>query len=73
MTKVVKSKVEDARVSIRNIRRDHINDLKELLQEKMVSEDEEKRAQERMQHLTDKYVQEAESAGHHKEQEILEV
>lgn len=73
LVKVVKSKVEEAKVAVRNVRRDHMNDLKELLQEKLISEDDNKHAQERIQHLTDKYIQEAENIGHHKEQEILEV
>lgn len=73
LVKVVKSKVEDSKVTVRNIRRDHMNDLKELLQEKLIGEDEDKRAQEKIQQLTDRYTQEAEQIGHHKEQEILEV
>jgi ribosome recycling factor len=73
LVKVVKGKVEESRVAIRNIRRDHIADLKELLQEKLISEDEEKRAQEKIQQLTDRYIHEAETIGTHKEQEILEV
>ena len=73
LVKVVKSKVEESRIAIRNVRRDHLNDLKEMLQEKMISEDEDKRAQERIQQLTDKYVREAETVGQHKEQEISEV
>ena len=73
LVKVVKSKVEDSKVSIRNVRRDQLNDLKELLQEKLIGEDDDKRAQEKMQELTNRYTQEAEGIGHHKEQEILEV
>ncbi len=73
LVKLVKSKVEEGRVSLRNIRRDNLNDLKELLKEKLISEDEDKRAQEKIQQLTDRYVHEAESIGAHKEQEILEV
>ncbi len=73
LVKVVKSKVEDSKVAIRNIRRDHMTDLKELLQEKLIGEDDDKRAHEKMQHLTDKFALEAEQIGHHKEQEILEV
>lgn len=73
LVKVVKAKVEESKVAIRNVRRDHINDLKELLQEKLISEDEDKRAHEKIQHLTDRYIQEADTIGHHKEQEILEV
>ncbi len=73
LVKVVKSKVEDAKVTVRNIRRDHLNDLKEYLQEKLISEDEDKRAHEKIQALTDKYIQESDQIGHHKENEILEV
>ena len=73
LAKQVKSKVEDAKVAVRNIRRDHISDLKEMLTEKMISEDEEKRGQEKMQTLTDQYSRESDSIGTHKEQEILEV
>ena len=71
--KVVRSKVEDAKVTVRNIRRDHLADLKEYLQEKLISEDEDKRAHEKVQGLTDKYIAEADVIGHHKENEILEV
>src|SRR3954467_1561706 len=49
MVKQVKHKVEESRVSIRNIRRDSLHDLKEMLTEKMVSEDDEKRASEKME------------------------
>jgi ribosome recycling factor len=73
LVKVVKTKVEESRVAIRNVRRDHLNDLKEMLHEKLISEDEDKRAHEKIQHLTDRYIQEAETIGNHKEQEILEV
>lgn len=73
LVKVVKSKVEDSKVSIRNVRRDQLNDLKELLQEKLIGEDDDKRCHEKVQQLTDRYSQEADSIGHHKEQEILEV
>lgn len=73
LVKVVKSKVEDSKVTVRNIRRDNLNDLKELLHEKLISEDEDKRTHEKIQALTDKYILEADKIGHHKEQEILEV
>ncbi len=71
--KIVKGKVEEARVSIRNIRRDHLGDLKELLEEKLINEDDNKRAHEKIQLLTDRYIHEAENIGAHKEAEILEV
>jgi ribosome recycling factor len=73
LVKVVKSKVEDSKVTVRNIRRDNLNDIKELLHEKLISEDEDKRAHEKLQSLTDKYIMESDQIGHHKEQEILEV
>ncbi len=73
LVKVVKGKIEEARVSMRNIRRDHLNDLKELLEEKIITEDDNKRAHEKIQQLTDRYSHEAEIIGNHKEQEILEV
>lgn len=73
LVKLVKSKVEDSKVAIRNVRRDHMNDLKELLQEKLIGEDDDKRAHEKIQQLTDRYTHEADSIGQHKEQEILEV
>jgi ribosome recycling factor len=73
LVKVVKHKVEDSKVAIRNIRREHIEDLRDLLKEKMIGEDDEKRAQEKIQQLTDKYAREADTIGEHKEQEILEV
>jgi ribosome recycling factor len=73
LVKVVKSKIEDAKVTVRNVRRDSLSDLKELLHEKLISEDEDKRAHEKIQNLTDKYSLESDQIGHHKEQEILEV
>lgn len=73
LVKVVRQRVEDDRVSIRNVRRDSINDVRDLEHEKMVGEDDAKRTQEKLQALTDRYVKEAESIGAQKEQEILTV
>ncbi len=73
MVKVVKHKVEDGRVSIRNVRRDALQDLKEMESEKMISEDEHKRASEKIEELVHKYVREAEHIGDAKEAEVLEV
>jgi ribosome recycling factor len=73
MVKMVKHKVEEGRVSIRNIRRDAMHDLKEMENEKMISEDEHKRAAEKIEDLVHKYVREAEHIGHDKEAEVLEV
>jgi ribosome recycling factor len=73
MVKVVKSKVEDARVSIRNIRRDAISQVKELAQEKMISEDDERRGEQDVQELTNKYIARADAVGKEKEDDVLEV
>lgn len=73
MVKVVWSKVEDSRVAIRNIRRDAISQVKELAQEKMISEDEERRGEQDIQDLTDKYIARAEKTGKEKEEEVLAV
>ncbi|TVR74984.1 MAG: ribosome recycling factor [Sphaerobacteraceae bacterium] len=73
MVKVVKSKVEDTRVAIRNIRRDAISQVKELAQEKMIGEDEERRGEQDIQDLTDKYVARADAVGKEKEDDVLEV
>lgn len=73
MVKMVKHKIEDGRVSIRNVRRDVLQDLKEMEAEKMISEDDHKRASEKVEELVHKYVREAEHVGEAKEAEVLEV
>ncbi|MEO8287445.1 MAG: ribosome recycling factor [Chloroflexota bacterium] len=73
MVKQVKHKVEEGRISIRNIRRDALQDLKEMENEKMISTDDHKRASEKMEDLVHKYVREAEHTGDAKEAEVLEV
>jgi ribosome recycling factor len=73
MTKIVRGEVENARVAIRNVRRDAITHLKDLLKAKTVSEDEERRAQDDIQKLTDKFIAEADKALAQKETELLAV
>jgi ribosome recycling factor len=73
MTKVVRGEAENARVSVRNVRRDVLADLKEMQKEKMISQDEERRGQEEIQKLTDKHVAEVDSLLAAKEKEILQV
>lgn len=73
LVKVVHSRVEEARVSARNVRRDCIKDLREFEQEKMISEDDLKRGEEELQKLTDKYILDITAIGERKEKEILEV
>lgn len=73
LIKVVHREAEDARVAVRNIRRDAITHLKDLLKAKSVAEDEERRAQEDVQKLTDRYVGEIDKALHAKEADLLAV
>lgn len=73
MIKICKGEAEHARVAIRNIRRDANGDLKELLKEKEISEDEERKGQDDIQKLTDKYVAEVEEMLKKKEADLLEV
>lgn len=73
LAKQVGSRVEDAKVAIRNVRRDVQNDIRELETEKMVSEDEAKAGHEELQKVTDKFVSSAEAIGKKKETELLQL
>jgi ribosome recycling factor len=73
ITKVVRQDAENARVSIRNVRRDVLADVKELLKEKEISQDDERKAQEEIQKLTDRHIAELEQQLAAKEKEILQV
>lgn len=73
MVKLVRHEGEGARVAIRNIRRDANADLKALLKEKEITEDEERRAQDDIQKLTDKYVAEVDKVLEVKEAELMEI
>lgn len=73
LVKVVRHRVEDVKVSVRNQRREAIDDLKQLEAEKLISEDEQRRGQERVQQLTDKYIAELEQIGKDKEADVLAV
>jgi ribosome recycling factor len=73
ITKVVRQDAENARVSVRNVRRDVLTDVKEMLKEKMISQDDERKAQEEIQKLTDRYVAEIDQQLAAKEKEILQV
>ena len=73
LVKVVKGEAENARVSIRNLRRDANDGLKKLLKDKAVSEDDERRAQDEVQKLTDRHIAEIEKMLAVKEAEILAV
>jgi ribosome recycling factor len=73
ITKVVRADAENARVAVRNVRRDVLGDVKEALKEKMISQDDEKRAEVDIQKLTDKYVGEIDQHLATKEKEIMQV
>jgi len=72
-TKQAKHEAEQARVSVRNARRDAIGMLKELLKEKDISEDEDRRGQDEIQKLTDRFVAEIEKLLVEKEADLLEI
>jgi len=73
LSKVVRHEGENARVAIRNVRRDVMHELKEMLKEKLVSEDDDHRAQDEVQKLTDKYVGEVDQVIAEKEKELMQV
>jgi ribosome recycling factor len=73
LIKLVKHEAENARVAVRNIRRDANSHLKELLKEKKVSEDDERRAQDDVQKLTDRFVAEVDKLLHQKEADLMAV
>jgi len=73
LVKVVHNRLEEARVAVRNVRRDSIKDLREFENEKMISEDDLKRGEEEIQKITDRMVEEINAVGERKEKEILEV
>jgi ribosome recycling factor len=72
MVRVVRHEAEGGRVAVRNVRRDAMSDLKDLLKEKLITEDEERRAHDEIQKLTDRYVAEVDSILKDKEAEIME-
>ncbi len=73
LVKIVHNRLEEARVAVRNIRRDSIKDLREFEQEKMISEDDLELGEEELQKITDRYVDEINAHGVRKEKEIMEV
>lgn len=73
LIKIVKGEGENARVSIRNIRRDGNNQLKDLLKDKKISEDEERRAQDAIQKITDKFIADVDHTVAAKEKDLMEV
>ncbi len=73
LIKLVRAEGEGGKVAIRNIRRDAMGDIKTLLKEKEITEDDERRAHEQIQKLTDKYIAEIDALLKKKEQELLEI
>jgi ribosome recycling factor len=73
MIKLVHSRIEDSRVAVRNVRRDGMEHIKRLVQNKEASEDQQHNAQEQLQKLTDRYIAEIDGRGKTKEAELLEV
>jgi ribosome recycling factor len=73
LVKIVHNRLEEARVAVRNIRRDSIRDLREFEQEKMISEDDLKKGEEELQKITERYIEEINAVGERKEKEIMEV
>jgi ribosome recycling factor len=73
LVRIVRSRIEEARISVRNVRRDVLNDLREFEREKLISEDNLKRAGDDLQKLTDTYIDQLNETGQRKETEVLEV
>jgi ribosome recycling factor len=73
ITKVLRQDAEGARVAVRNVRRDVMADIKDLLKEKLISQDDEKRAEAEIQKLTDKHIADIEQALAAKEKEVMQV
>ena len=73
LVKTVHKKVEDARIAVRNVRRDSLDHLRKAQHDKAITDDDERGAQARLQKITDKYIAEVDRHGHAKEQELLEV
>lgn len=71
LARLVKQEAEQGRVAVRNVRRDALNDIKELLKEKLVNEDQERQAHQQIQDLTDKYVAEIDKVSEEKQKEIM--
>jgi ribosome recycling factor len=73
MIRVVRNEAEGGRIAIRNIRRDALHDIKELLKEKMIGEDDERRAESEIQTITDKHVADVDRVLADKESELMEI
>jgi ribosome recycling factor len=73
LSKLVSKRVEEAKVAVRNVRRDAMNDLREFEKEKLISEDDQHSGQDDLQELTNKYTKQIDEIGVAKEAELMEV
>jgi len=73
LVKVVHARLEESRIAVRNVRRDMVKDLRDFEKEKLISEDDLKKGEEKLQKLTDRFIQEIDTIGQKKEKEIMEV
>jgi len=73
LTRFVNNRLEDARIAVRNVRRDSIKDLREFKEAKLISEDDLKSGEDEIQKLTDKIIEEIETVGVKKVKEIMEI
>jgi ribosome recycling factor len=73
LTKVARHEAENARVAVRAVRHDVMNELKEMLKEKLISEDDDRRARDEIQKLTDRHVHDIDQVLAEKEKELLQV
>lgn len=73
LVKVVAKRAEEARISVRNLRRDALQDLKEFEQEKMISEDDFYRGKDKVQDLTNEFIEKIDEMGKRKEEEVMEI
>ena len=73
LVKVVSRRVEEARIAVRNLRRDALQDLKEFEKEKMISEDDFFRGKDAVQELTDEFIKKIDGIGGRKEEEVMEI
>ena len=73
LAKVVRHEAENARVAVRNVRRDVMTEIKDMLKEKLLSQDDERRAQDEVQKLTDKHVADIEQVLAEKEKELMQI
>ncbi|HEX7116853.1 MAG TPA: ribosome recycling factor [Steroidobacter sp.] len=73
LAKVVRHEAENARIAVRNVRRDVMNELKDMVKEKLLSQDDDRRAHDEIQKLTDKHIAEIDQLAAEKEKELMQV